>query len=281
MIGIPALLLNYSSEGWFFYYTFQIAGVNPVKLERIASFVGYELLIVMGGLSAMAVTAAFFCFRRDGFAGILQQPWFWWIGLAIIVSAIGRASVGGNLNNRMAAYTLLCLSPALLVGQMELLSVQLRYKLTALVALLVLLQFAIGVYNPLRYIPIQQMRNSGDRFIETIAATEGEVLVLMHPYYTVLAGKTPSAQIAAMWHARQRGSLSLPPDFTARLKNQHYNLIISNDSIFENDPALQALLNKHYNIDKTTNSHLYDDLAPATNTGMVVQPQIIYRPKPQ
>ena len=281
LTSIPALILNFGSEGWFFYYVFGIAGINPIELSRLANFVGYELLIVMGGLSIMAVITVVLCYKQSGFAGVWQQPWFIWIGLAIIISAMGRASVGGNLNNRMAAYTLLCLAPALLIGQLEALPVRIRHKLTVAIASLVLLQFAMGVYNPLRYIPTQDMRATGDQFIETIATTEGEVLVLMHPYYAVLAGKAPSAQIAAMWHARQRGVLPLPPDFEARLKNRHYNLIVSDDSIFERDAAFQALLNKHYSIDATASSRIYDDLAPPTNTGMVVQPHIIYRPKPQ
>jgi len=281
LTGIPALALNYSSDGWFFYYTFRIAGINPIEFGRLANFASFELFVVMGALSAMAAGAALLHYKYTGLAGIWQQPWFIWIGLAIVISALGRASVGGNLNNRMAAYTLLCLAPALLVGEDVSLPERLHNKLTAVASILVLLQFALGAYNPLQYIPTQAMRSSGNQFIETIAATKGEVLVLMHPYYAVLADKPPSAQIAAMWHARQRGSLPLPPDFTARLKQQHYSLIISDATIFETDPELQTLLNKYYRVSEFTNLRIYDNIAPATNTGMVVQPQIIYRPATQ
>jgi hypothetical protein len=167
----------------------------------------------------------------------------------------------------------------LLIGESTALSTKTGHRLANVVAALVLLQFALGAYNPLRYIPTQAMRSSGDHFIETIAATEGEVLVLMHPYYAVLAGKTPSAQIAALWHARQRGTLPLPPDFVSRLEKQRYSAIISDETIFETDPALQALLNRTYRKSEFTNLRIYDtELAPATTTGMIVQPQIIYRP---
>jgi hypothetical protein len=131
------------------------------------------------------------------------------------------------------------------------------------------------VYNPLRYIPTPEMYQSGERLIERIAAEKGQVLVLMHPYYAWLAGKEPSAQIAAMWHARERGTLPLPPDFAARIEGQYYEAIISDNSLFETEPELQQLLDNYY----TPNELLGPAEAPPTMTGMVVRPEILHRPK--
>ena len=119
------------------------------------------------------------------------------------------------------------------------------------------------------------MQQSGDRLIATIAAEDGEVLVLMHPYYGWLAGKRPSAQIAAMWHARERGTLPLLPDFVARLESHYYAAIISDNSLFETGPELQELLETYYTPAET----LTLDEAPPTLTGMMVRPEILYRPK--
>jgi hypothetical protein len=119
------------------------------------------------------------------------------------------------------------------------------------------------------------MRQSGNRLIEKIAGYDGEVLVLMHPYYAWLADKTPSAQLAAMWHARDRGNLPLPPDFVSRIKQHYYTVIISDNSAFETEPALQKLLNVYYQATKT----LGPDDAPPTITGVIVQPMIVYTPR--
>jgi hypothetical protein len=70
---------------------------------------------------------------------------------------------------------------------------------------------------------------------------------MMHPYYALLAGKQPSAQIAALWYGRARGTSPLPDDFVKRIQSQYYSLIISDESLFEiEDAELQNLLNANY-----------------------------------
>lgn len=272
---VPVAILQQLSDGWFLYYTYHIASINPIEFGRILNFIGVELFGLMGGLSLLALGAASMTFRRSGWRGVWQQPWFIWLGLAVCISALGRASVGGNLNNRMMAYTLLCLAPALLMNSLSGYAKPRWSWQSGLMAGLILVQFALGGYNPLRYIPTPDMRHSGERLIERIAAEEGHILVLMHPYYAWLAGKEPSAQIAAMWHARERGKLPLPPDFAARLEGQYYAVIISNNSLFETEPELQRLLDAVY----TPTEVLSPVEAPPTTTGMVVRPEVLYRPK--
>jgi hypothetical protein len=272
---VPILILNKLTEGWFLYYTYYIASINPIEIGRVVNFVGYELPGLMGGQSVMAIGAALLALQQAGWRGIWQQPWLLWIGLAIVISGLGRASVGGNLNNRMMAYTLLCLAPALLMSSLTRYTKIEPHWRVSIISALILTQFALGVYNPRRYMPTPAMYKSGDRLIEKIAAVEGEVLVLMHPYYAWLAGKTPSAQIAAMWHARARGTLPLPPDFVARIKSQYYAAIVSDNSVFETEPELQRLLNTYY----TPSETLAPGESPPTTTGMVVRPEVVYKSK--
>jgi hypothetical protein len=173
----------------------------------------------------------------------------------------------------MMAYTLLCLGPALLIREWEQHPALRPRRADGLVAGLVLIQLALGVYNPWRYIPTPAMHRSGDTLIETIAATDGEVLVMMHPYYAWRAGKAPSVQIAAMWHARERGVLPLPSDFVARLESGYYTAIISDNSIFETEPALQHLLDTYYQPARV----LTERESPPTISGWPVRPSVIYR----
>lgn len=274
---VPALALNGRSGGWFFYYTVVIAGINPVEFGRVAHFVRAELFGLMAGLSLMAVGAGLLAVRRAGSpAGALRaQPWLVWMVTAAAVSGMGRASVGGNLNNLMPAYTLLCLAPALLRREWQARPALLPRWRTVVIALLILAQFGLGAYNPLRYIPGPALRQAGDRLIARIGAEGGEVLVMMHPYYAWRAGKAPSAQMAALWHARERGARPLPPDLVARLEGQFYAAIISDDSLFETEPDLQQLLDAYYR----PAERLEPGEAPATTTGLVVRPTLVYRPK--
>jgi hypothetical protein len=242
----------------------------------------------MAALTLMAIVAAVLEARQAGWRLWLRQPWLLGIALGIVISGLGRVRVGGNLNNRMPAYALLCLAPALWarlgsglpplrLGRITwpaLERVWNRWPQWGLAAA-VLVQFGLGVYNPARYIPTAAMRQSGDRLIQRIAAIPGPVLVMMHPFYAQLAGKAPSTQIATLWYVRERGALPLPLDFVGRFQSHYYAAIISDQGPFETEPDLQGLLNSYY----VQAAALGPNDAPPTMTGVVVRPQLVYAPR--
>ncbi len=282
---IPLFAFNSLTDGWFVYHTFTIASGDPLEFGRVARYVGLELFGAMAGLSLMALGAGALGFRRAGLRIVREQPWFVGIGLAAVVSGVGRASVGGNLNNLMPVYALLCIAPALLIreffhregaknAKFSLFSFALFAPSRLILSLCVILQFALGAYNPLRYIPTAEMRESGDRLVERIKSVDGEVLVLMHPYYAWLGGKAPSAQMATIWYIYQWQGVPLPDDFVARIENQYYAAIISDESLFETEPAIRELIAAHYRAEP-----LPADESPPTTTGWPVRPTVIYFPK--
>jgi hypothetical protein len=265
----PIFILNSLTGGWFFYHVFTIGSADPIEIGRGVNFVVFDLFGVMAALTLAAIAAALREARHAGWRFWLWQPWLLAIVLAIAISGLGRVRVGGNLNNRMPAYALLCLAPALLARQG--LPGWRQWALGGAV----LAQFALGVYNPPRYIPTAEMRAAGDRLIQRIAAEPGPVLVMMHPYYALLAGQTPATQIATLWYVRHRGEQPLPDDFVSRLSSRYYTAIISDESVFETDPAVHLLLLENYSPAETLDTNQ----APATNTGVVVRPQLVYRPR--
>ncbi len=269
LIGITILILNAMTDGWFWYHTFTIAGGDPVELGRVINYVFVDVLWGMGGLSVILIVAL----SRVHVGGLrfvlprFQSHWLVAIFAAFIVSGVGRSSVGGNVNNLMPVYAFLCLSPVILFK---------TQRVSATLWVLVVIQFALGAYNPVRYIPTPAMRESGDRLVKRIAATNGEVLVMMHPYYAVLAGKQPSAQIAALWYGRARGNTPLPDDFVKRIQNHYYSTIISDESLFEiEDAELQNLLSAYYVKTLTID----ESESPPAPVGMLVRPMAIYEPK--
>ncbi len=278
--------LHLATDGWFSFHIFGIAGGDPVELERVGHYFLGEVLGRMAGLSFPALLAAGLAFRRLGWGMFREQPWFAGLAAAVLISGAGRASVGGNLNNLMPVYLFLCLAPALLWRELSLLNPtpgdasplrrDFARMLSAgtIVPLLVLLQFVLGAYNPLRYIPTAEMRASGDRLIQRIASMEGNVLVMMHPYYALLAGKETATQIATLWYVRGRGARPLPDDFVGRIQSQYYSAVISDESFFETEPDLASLLTTYYYPAEA----LPLDAAPPAPVGMAVRPQMIYRP---
>jgi hypothetical protein len=235
----------------------------------------------MGALSLMAGITLFLGLRRAGLRVFQDQPWHLALVAGVVVSGLGRAPVGGNLNNLMPVYALLCLSPGLL-GR-EWLAVSRRASASPfaqpLIAALIVLQFALGAYNPLRYLPTDDMRRSGDRLVERLRAIDGEVLVLMHPYYALRAGKAPSTQIIHLWYFYKSRGLPPPDDFVDRLRGGHYAAVISDESLFEVEPVFADLIHERYVVGEV----LGPDLSPPTITGLPVRPQVIYvrRPGPQ
>lgn len=284
---IPIFVLNSATQGWFFYHVFKIGSADPIEIGRGVNYVVFDVFGVMLALSVVALLAVLLDLRQAGWAfwrsqSWLRQPWLLAIGMAVVISGLGRIRVGGNLNNRMPAYALLCLAPALWARSGAALPVTwpaferlwARLAPWALAGAIVL-QFGLGVYNPLRYMPTTSMRQAGDSLIGRIAAVPGPVLVMMHPYYAQLAGKPTSTQIATLWYVRDRGALPLPSDFVARIENHYYAAIISDESTFETEPDIYGLIDSYY-VQAAT---LGPNEAPATTTGVVVRPQLIYRPR--
>jgi hypothetical protein len=308
---LPTLLLEWRSQGWFSYYAIDIAYASPLSRLRVWQTVTRELGGGMGFLLLAALLAAILAARRvmaggDGRPGLMDNPWLLFIAAAVLVSVAGRASVGGNLNNLIPAYALLCLSPGLLVrklqegGKATVLvgaeapaqseaegSVLSRVEgtpawISGLLVVGILGQFGLTLYNPImgkpaQYRPTDAMRASGDRLVQALAGFDGEVLVLMHPSYALKAGKEPAVHIQSLWHARHRGRDSLPADFIDRIATQRYGLIISDDSdFFEKDPALQDLLGAYYRPER----RLTLEESPPTLSGPIVRPLIVYVPAP-
>ena len=278
----PIFVLNSATQGWFFYHVFKIGSADPIEFWRGVNFVLFDLFGVMLALSLLALLAAALALRRDGLSFWRVQPWLVCLLMAVAISGLGRVRVGGNLNNRLPAYALLCLAPALLVRAMRGQPLpwpapngaMARWAPWVLAGAIVV-QFGLGVYNPPRYMPTPAMRAAGDSLVARIAAVPGPVLVLMHPYYALLAGKAPATQIATLWYVRDRGALPLPADFVSRLDTHAYAEIISDQSDFEVEPALQELLARTYVPAQTLDA----SQAPATMVGVVVRPQVVYVPR--
>ena len=279
---IPMLLINWWTNSWFFYHIFYIGSADPVEVSRLVNYITKEVFGVMAGLSLIAILATVLGIQRLGLKVLLKQPWLIGLGLAILISGLGRMRVGGNINNRMPTYALLCLTPAIFMQMFVPLSSsehidngnQFLWR-SWMVTILILIQFVLGRYSPQRYIPSLFLKQSGDRLVQEIAASKGPVLVMMHPYYTVLAGKQPSTQIATLWYVRHRGELPLPDDLVDRLQSHYYSVIISDESSFETQPDLQKLINTYYI--QAEILHLSE--SPTTLTGVIVHPKVIYHPK--
>jgi 4-amino-4-deoxy-L-arabinose transferase-like glycosyltransferase len=284
--GLPMALLQLSSHGWFWVYVYEMSFDDPREWQRLLAVIGLELFGSMAALTLIYLATLALIFRRRGWQVILERPWLLFIAGAIFVAAATRLSVGAARNTLMPAYTFLCLAPALLAAELAPLSTAWRRLSGQLLLVVILIQFALTVVNPLRlvlglalpirYLPTVEMRVAGDRLIGRLEESDGEVLVMMHPYYAILAGKKPGVHISSLWHARYRGRDPLPADLVQRIQTHYYAAIISDESLdFEMEPELQALIRANYRVGET----LVPSDAPPTLTGVVVRPMIVHVPR--
>ena len=275
---LPALYLDRVSGGWFSTYAFKIAYLSPLDFHRVAAILKDDLFGSMIGLTIPFFTAAISLVWRARGKSTLIEPWNWFIVAALFISIAGRASVGGNRNNLMPAYTFLCIAPALVARETRLWRDGWQLPARSGLFVLIIVQFVLTSLIPkysFGFIPTSSMKSAGDRLIQHIASVQGPVLVLMHPYYALLAGKEPAVDIQMLWHARLRGEEPLPEDFAARIRDHYYFEIISDESFFETQPDLYKLITTYYTHSET----LTPDEAPPTITGVVVRPKVIYLPK--
>jgi hypothetical protein len=268
-------LLNWLTEGWLYFHTFGIATGEKILVERVMHYIFADVLGVMSSLSALMFATIYLTFRRTAQFNIFRvQPWWYGVAGGILVSGLGRAPEGGNLNNLMLVYAFLCLIPGLLAR--EIWRERQRAPRWAEAALTgaILAQLALGAYNPFRYIPTPAMRAQGEALIAHLHTEPGPVLVLMHPYYAVLAGKEPATQIIHLWYFYTFQGLELPEDLASRIRNQYYVAIYSDESLFETEPAFAEFFRAYY----PKVEPVPESAAPTTLSGWPTRPTLILRP---
>jgi hypothetical protein len=214
------------------------------------------------------------------------------------MSVAGRTATGGNLNNMIIGYALLCLAPALSLSfprrreSSFFAGMDTRESgydtsggvkfirwvwLVAIVGQFGLATFPLHGILPQTYWPTAEMRAAGDALLARVEQEPGEVWLLLHPSYAVRAGKRPYVHLQSLWHARHRGADPLPSDLVRLIEQRQFAQIISDESdFFETEPAFLDLLLAHYQVAETLSS----EQSPPTLSGPVVRPLTVYIPRP-
>jgi hypothetical protein len=310
--GLPILLWQLNSDGWFGYYLVTIAFASPLLASRVLNIFLWELGASMGilvGMIALLVLRRLSGFFRRLEIGdwrlivsnlqsvISSNPWLLFVGTAVFISVAGRTATGGNLNNMIIGYALLCLAPALSLsyprkrvsipaGKLDSrlrgndTSGRLKFIrwvwLAAIVMQFGLVTFPLHGILPQTYWPTADMRAAGDALLARVEQEPGEVWLLLHPSYAVRAGTRPYVHLQSLWHARQRGANSLPVDLVALIEQQQFAQIISDESdFFETEPVFLDLLLAHYEVAET----LLPNQSPPTLSGPIVRPLTVYVPR--
>ena len=111
-IALPTLILQANTGGWYLTYIVGIqASASELQAIRLALTLVLDFGGAMGVLLLGYVLALIGAWLRWGWRSLRERPWLLFTAAAIAASALGRTSVGGNVNHLMPAYALLCLAP--------------------------------------------------------------------------------------------------------------------------------------------------------------------------
>jgi 4-amino-4-deoxy-L-arabinose transferase-like glycosyltransferase len=215
IIGISTLALDRLHDGWYVYYVFGIPSGHPLLKNLLLQFWTADILAPMGVACGMA--AVYFC---SCFFGPNYKEWlFYFLATGAMVGAswMSRIHEGGFDNVLLTAYAMIAvlfgLGADLTVKTIRDRCADAAGQWEASIYLVLLLQFAVLVYNPLPLIPTAQDEEAGWRLVDRIAKIQGEVFVPFHSYLPSLAGKNSYAHGEALYSImssdRERGRTSL------------------------------------------------------------------------
>ena len=216
------LVMNVSSDGWFWMYTFVIPGSHPLlpQLQDAFWFVHigpqfYPLLLsLVGSLLLLTYTRAWAHLReRLLLIGVFGLP-------LVLMSYLSMAKQGGFQNGLMpisAALALIAvdhLRAVLPSNQRPNLGHPLALGASWLMALLILLQFPLLRYDPTSAIPSAGNRAAGERLVERLRTLQAPLYSSTAPYLLELVGQP------GHFHPAVLGDLNLATQMQPALKAQ-------------------------------------------------------------
>ncbi len=216
-VGVPLVILNFNSNGWFGYYIFQLPKNHGYSfLDAINFWVGDTLRplgITAGFLILYFMPKGIFKKRveEDGKhvapaeerIGLLSARndlnkstadiiFLLFVFGAFIAAWITRSSNGGGSNNSMSAYSAMAIMFGL--GYDQALQRFRELKLTSVlpcvyISLLATLQLISLTYNPFNYIPTIADQEANSMLLDLIREAPGEVLIPYRSHLPSLADK--------------------------------------------------------------------------------------------
>ncbi len=147
---------------------------------------------------------------------------------------LSRLHEGGYYNVLLTAYAALSIlfglaTQSILESIHTIHAVKQKYYETSMYVIL-LLQFACLIYNPLLFSPTQNDLDAGRKLIERISQIEGDVFVPYHSYFPVLAGKRSYANAEAMYTImsgdREDGRIKMINEILQVIREKRFSAII-------------------------------------------------------
>ena len=274
--GGSTLLFNHLSEGWYVSYLFGQPAAEAFVQKMWLGFWTKDLLAKMSIASSLALFGLFIQLGRKD-----VKHFLFYGGVAagmVAVSWASRLHPGGYNNVLMPVYAWIAILTGLAIGAVfgHLRKEKARLLWAAQMGLcsMLLVQFASLLYDPRSQIPSDADYQAGQRLLELIGKTEGDVFIPYHNFLPALAAKpvfASKAGINGILDDRDTPRKArLLRELKEALREKRFGLVVLNTSRF-----LSSDLKRYYD-------HMPFPMPTGAFypvTGMRTRPAHFYRPK--
>lgn len=275
--GAFVLLMNWWSDGWYWYYAFEIPAthVSAHKLDRWKR----ELF---GPFSlSFPFAFSFFVWPTNDPATQERRVFHGLVALALGgIAVLARGHTGSWFNDNVTAYIGLCVLTGM--GAAPYLVAQLSQRTASLLATAVLAgQFVILHYQPGRWYPKQADFDEASWLAERIASYPGQVYLPHHGHVGPRAGKNPSAHDMALYDIKRAkvdfrdAQKKLRTETQRALREHRYDAIITDRP--SRAYVHPKLIKRYYR--QLDDQFVQRKQALFTRSGIRIRPHFLFEPK--
>ena len=277
LVAGSIVLLNVVTGGWYWFYAFTLTG-------QLASHYGRSVWRTeLFGNFPVALALGFFYFAGRRHASGAKGRWFYGLlALALFAIAVAvRAHAGSWLNDNLTAHAAVAILTGL--GTDAVLRVRRarrRRRAGVLVYGALLGQFLLLAYNPAQWVPTEADRREGERLVEFVRASPGEVLLTHRGYLGRREGKGMFAHQMALSNLlmvpdeRRGAKAKVTREYEQALKEKRFSAVITD---WDDFPFTEELKR---NYDPAPATYIRDPKAFYCPTGAHLKPLFFYVPKP-
>jgi hypothetical protein len=278
-------ILNRSTHGWFWIYIREIHGAHDFNMDRVWASFGNILwhfpamtIVVAAALLIVGVAAI----KHRGLPASAQPLVLWSavFALSTVVGAIGWGTEFAHFNAYMPAllHGALAAGAAIpaVIGSVRLLCRGHREANRIAIGCGIVAALALAVtcgrarWQPQRFIPTAADVAAGGRLIQRLQSIDGDLWMPSHPWYLVLAGKTPHVHRMGIKDVTTRQTRTVA-GLDEALRNHGFAAIVLDNRDLQNElPELRRYYRPGF--------VLPADERPRVYTGASVVPDSIWIP---
>ena len=272
MLGISTAILNWISDGWYYYYVFDLPTQHRIVKSMIWGFWRYDILVPLAialGLSLAFLIYQFSKDKTDGFIffallfiGMIGSSWLSrmhsgsWVNVLFPAYAAMALFFGLGLQGLLSEHLYFSAAPQLQSSRDENNPV-LERKFTGLFFLIIsIFQFLLLLYKPTAYIPTRADAEAGDAFVRLLKDIKGELFISYPGFLPTLAGKSyysDGGAIGDIFRGKDEElKTKLKANIIEAVRSKQFQTIITSSQCFGffiNSPSFVEEIKKHY-VDK-------------------------------